>query len=188
MNPAFYRVSTLYLTSIRLPMKFGAISLKTILLLLGITAGSHLLAQQYDSNLNKYASINSNAPAANRMHQQADSIKSELEKAGFVVVREAEIPMESQYEMPVIMALTQGSYYQFVFIGDESSSLHEVRMYDWDEKQVVYERRYGYSEGNVISYPYIAKFSEYHMMKPVQVNKKKKSDLKGYVILFKKTQ
>lgn len=119
---------------------------------------------------------------------QADSIKTMFERDGFMVVREAAINMESEYEMPVIMALTEGSWYQFVFIADETSSLNEVRMYDWDEKQVVYQRKYGYSEGNVISYSYIPKNSEYHMMKPVQVNKKKKKELMGYVIMFKKVK
>lgn len=119
--------------------------------------------------------------------QQADSIKKELAKSGFVVVKEASMEMESEYEMPVIVPLTEGSWYQFVFIGDVSSKLYEVRMFDWDEKQVVYQKKmWGDVDGNVISYSYIPKFSEYHMIKPVQVNKKKKI-LCGYVMLLKKT-
>ena len=117
---------------------------------------------------------------------QADSIKQELAKQGFIVIKEASMEMESEYEMPVIVPLTQGSWYQFVFIGDISSRLYEVRMFDWDEKQVVYQKKmWGDVDGNVISYSYIPKFSEYHMIKPVQVNKKKKN-LCGYVMLLKK--
>ncbi|HQW83420.1 MAG TPA: hypothetical protein PK987_03115 [Ferruginibacter sp.] len=119
---------------------------------------------------------------------QADSIKQILEKQGFTVVREASMQMVSEYEMPVIVPLTEGSWYQFVFIGDLTSRLYEVRMYDWNEKQVVYQKKYwGDVDGNVISYSYIPKFSEFHMIKPVQVNKKKK-DLCGYVMLLKKTK
>lgn len=119
---------------------------------------------------------------------QADSIKKFLSKQGFEVVKEASMQMESEYEMPVIVPLTQGSWYQFVFIGDMSSKLYEVRMFDWNEKQVVYQKKYwGDVDGNVISYSYIPQFSEYHMIKPVQVNKKKK-DLCGYVMLLKKTE
>ena len=119
---------------------------------------------------------------------QADSIKQDLAKQGFMVVKEASVSMESEYEMPVIVPLTQGSWYQFVFIGDMSSKLYEVRMYDWNEKQVVYQKKYwGDVDGNVISYSYIPQFSEYHMIKPVQVNKKKK-ELCGYVMLLKKTE
>lgn len=119
---------------------------------------------------------------------QADSIKKFLAKQGFEVVKEASMQMESEYEMPVIVPLTQGSWYQFVFIGDMSSKLYEVRMYDWNEKQVVYQKKYwGDVDGNVISYSYIPQFSEYHMIKPVQVNKKKK-ELCGYVMLLKKTE
>ena len=120
------------------------------------------------------------------IQQQADSMKVLLAKKGFIVVKEASMQMVSEYEMPVIVPLTEGSWYQFVFIGDMSSKLYEVRMFDWNEKQVVYQKKYwGDVDGNVISYSYIPKFSEFHMIKPVQVNKKKK-DLCGYVMLLKK--
>lgn len=130
--------------------------------------------------------IRQSACADTFIAHQADSIKSELSKQGFIVVKEASMTMESEYEMPVIVPLTQGSWYQFVFIGDLSSRLYEVRMYDWNEKEVAYQKKqWGDVDGNVISYSYIPKFSEYHMMKPVQVNKKKKN-LCGYVMLLKK--
>ncbi len=119
---------------------------------------------------------------------QADSIKKELALQGFIIVKEASMAMESEYEMPVIVPLTEGSWYQFVFIGDITSRLYEVRMFDWDEKEVAYQKKqWGDVDGNVISYSYIPKFSEYHMMKPVQVNKKKKN-LCGYVMLLKKVK
>ncbi len=118
--------------------------------------------------------------------EQADSMKLLLAKQGFMVVKEASMQMVSEYEMPVIVPLNEGSWYQFVFIGDMSSKLYEVRMFDWNEKQVVYQKKYwGDVDGNVISYSYIPKFSEFHMIKPVQVNKKKK-DICGYVMLLKK--
>lgn len=121
--------------------------------------------------------------------QQADSIKEVLSKAGFIIVKEASVSMESEYEVPVIVPLTQGSWYQFIFIGDMSSKLYEVRMFDWNERQVVYQKKmWGDVDGNVISYNYIPKFTEYHMIKPLQVNKKKKKDLCGYVMLLKKIQ
>ncbi len=120
--------------------------------------------------------------------KQADSLKSMYSKDGFVLLKEASISMESEYEMPVVVPLTQGSWYQFVFIGDYSSRLYEVRMFDWNERQVVYQqKKWGEVDGNVISYSYIPKFSEFHMMKPVQVNKQKKKNLCGYVMLFKKS-
>ena len=119
--------------------------------------------------------------------KQVDSLKTLYGKDGFILLKEASIAMESEFEMPVIVPLTQGSWYQFVFIGDYSSRLYEVRMFDWDEKQVVFQqKRWGDVDGNVISYSYIPKLSEFHMMKPVQVNKKKKKNLCGYVMLFRK--
>ena len=119
---------------------------------------------------------------------QADSIKKEFNKMGFVVLKEASVSMESEYEMPVIVPLNGGSLYHFVFIGDITSKLYEVRMYDWNEKQVVYKKnQWGDVDGNIINYAYIPRFSEYHMIKPVQVNKKKKQ-LCGYVLLLKKVK
>ncbi len=118
--------------------------------------------------------------------QTADSLKKDLAKQGFIIVKEASMTMESEYEMPVVVPLTQGSWYQFVFIGDVSSRLYEVRMFDWNERQVVYEKNLKKDlDANIISFSYIPKFSEYHMFKPVQVSRNKKQ-LCGYVMLLKK--
>src|SRR5688572_15139231 len=93
--------------------------------------------------------------------KQVDSLKNNYGKEGFVLLKEASITMESEYEMPVIVPLTQGSLYQFVFIGDYTSKLYEVRMYDWDEKQVVFQqKKWGDVDGNIISYDYQPRFSE----------------------------
>jgi len=122
-----------------------------------------------------------------QIQHQVDSLKDLYSKDGFILLKEASVAMQSEYELPVIVPLTQGSWYQFIFIGDYTSKLYEVRMYDWDEKMVVYQKKqWGDVDGNVISYSYIPKFSEYHMIKPVQVNKQKKN-VCGYVMLFKKS-
>ncbi len=119
--------------------------------------------------------------------RQADSIKQLLAKEGYTVLREASIAMESEYEMPVVVPMEERGAYQFVFIGDITSRLYEVRMYDYDEKMVVYQKKlWGDVDGNIISFPFTPKFTEYHMIKPVQINKKKKTGLCGYVILLKK--
>jgi hypothetical protein len=121
------------------------------------------------------------------IEKEADSLKNKYSNDGFLLLKEASITMESEYEMPVVVPLNQGTWYQFVFIGDYTSKLYEVRMYDYDEKMVVYQKhQWGDIDGNIISYSYMPKFSEFHMMKPVQVNKKKKKNLCGYVMLFKK--
>ena len=120
--------------------------------------------------------------------QQVDSLKNLYSKDGYVLLKEASITMVSEFEMPVIVPLTEGSWYQFVFIGDYTSRLYEVRMYDWSERMVIFrQKKWGDVDGNVISYTYIPKISEFHMMKPVQVNKQKKKNLCGYVMLFKRT-
>ena len=117
---------------------------------------------------------------------QIDSLKSLFKSKGFIVLREASMSMQSEYEMPIVVPMSQGALYEFVFIGDPSSRLYEVRMYDWNEKQVVYQKKmWGDVDGNIISYAYVPQFTEYHMIKPVQVNKMKKK-LCGYVLLLKK--
>lgn len=135
------------------------------------------------NNVIKLESCNNGA-----MQLQADSLKQLYSKDGFILLKEASVSMQSEYELPVVVPLTEGSWYQFVFIGDYTSKLYEVRMYDWDEKMVVYlKKQWGDVDGNIITYSYIPKFTEPHMIKPVQVNKQKKNNLCGYVMLFKKT-
>lgn len=121
--------------------------------------------------------------------KQADSLRALYAKDGYKVVREASMMMESEYEMPVIVPLQEHTTYQIVFIGDASSKLYEVRMYDWNEKMVSYQKKmWGDVDGSIISFSYTPQFSEFHMIKPVQVNKKKKKGLCGYVMLLQKTR
>jgi hypothetical protein len=123
------------------------------------------------------------------LKREADSLKADLSKQGFVVVREATMTMESEYEMPVIVPLTEGSWYFFAFIGDPTSRLYEVRMFDFNEKQVIYKKQFGEGvESNIIGYSYTPKFTEYHIIKPVQVNKLKKKNICGYIMMFKKVK
>ena len=124
----------------------------------------------------------------NPYQQTVDSLKRACSQQGYVLLREASVQMESEYEMPVVLPMQAGTVYQFIFIGDPSSKLYEVRMYDFNERQVVYKRnQWGDVDGNIISYTYVPQVSEYHMIKPVQVNKKKKN-LCGYVMLLKKPE
>lgn len=123
------------------------------------------------------------------IQRQADSLKNLYAQQGYKVMREASIAMESEYEMPVVVELQQRALYQIVFIGDITSKLYEVRMYDWDEKLVVYQKKmWGDVDGNIISFGYQPKFTEFHMIKPVQVNKQKKKGLCGYVMLLQKVK
>lgn len=123
----------------------------------------------------------------NPYQETIDSLKKYYATEGYTVLREASMTMESEYEMPIVLPMTQGVWYQFIFIGDPTSRLYEVRMYDYAEKQVVYKKNmWGDVDGNIISFNYIPQVTEYHMIKPVQVNKNKKK-MCGYVLLLKKT-
>lgn len=150
-----------------------------ILILLSATSISTPLFAQNDI-------IRQQSCEGNQYQQTVDSLKQLYTSQGFAVLREASIQMESEYEMPIVLPMNQGNLYQFVFIGDPTSRLYEVRMYDYSERQVVYKKNlWGDVDGNIISFSYIPQFTEYHMIKPVQINKNKKK-LCGYVMLLKK--
>jgi len=154
---------------------------KILVLSLCVCFSNTLLAQKNDKDLIKQQSCDGNP-----YQKTVDSLKQVFSAAGFSVLREASMQMESEYEMPIILPMTQGTLYQFVFIGDPTSKLYEVRMFDYNERQVVYKKnQWGDVDGNIISYSYVPQFSEYHMIKPVQVNKTKKK-MCGYVMLLKK--
>lgn len=119
--------------------------------------------------------------------QQADSIKKAVAPEGFTLLRENSITMESQYEVPVIIPLQERSLYHFVFIGDHGANQVEVRLIDSDGNMVIYEKR-SRSESNFISFSYVPKVTLFHQFRVLQVNKKKKKGLCGYVMLFKKTK
>ncbi len=115
-----------------------------------------------------------------------DSLKYFYSSNGYEILREASMTMESEYEMPIVLPMNADANYQFIFIGDPTSRLYEVRMYDYSEKQVVYKKNmWGDPEGNILSFSYVPQSTEYHMIKPLQVNKNKKK-MCGYVMLLKK--
>jgi hypothetical protein len=156
---------------------------KPLLLFTLLTSLSHFGFSQKDKDIIRLQSCNNEM-----ISKQVDSLKDLYGKDGYLLLREASINMESEYEMPVIVPLTEGSWYQFVFIGDYTSRLYEVRMYDWSERQVIFrQKKWGDVDGNVIVFSYVPKGSEFHMMKTVQVNKQKKKNLCGYVMMFKRT-
>lgn len=121
------------------------------------------------------------------IQHQADSIKQLVAKDGFTLLREASITMESEYEIPTIVPLQEGSLYHFVFIGEVGAKLYEVRMYDWQENMILYQKKAG-SEGNIIAFSHVPDATLQYMFNTLQVNKKKKKGLCGYVMLFKKTK
>jgi hypothetical protein len=117
----------------------------------------------------------------------ADSLKQFYSRQGYSVLREASMTMESEFEMPIVLPLSAGTDYQFVFIGDPTSRLYEVRMFDYAEKIVVHKKNmYGDVDANIICFTYTPQTSEYHMIKPVQVNKNKKK-MCGYVLLLRRS-
>lgn len=120
---------------------------------------------------------------------RVDSLKKQMASSGFIVLKEASLVMESGYEMPIFVPLSEGTWYDFAFIGDMSSNLYEVKMYDHSQKEVVYEKHSGNgAQGNMINFSYTPKLTEYHVIKTIQMNSLKKKQICGYVIMFKKVK
>ena len=69
----------------------------------------------------------------NLYQEEVDSLKKYYASEGYSVLREASMTMESEYEMPIVLPMTQGVWYHFIVIGDPTSRLYEVRMYDYTE-------------------------------------------------------
>lgn len=120
------------------------------------------------------------------MKRQADSLIESMALLGFKMVREAAMTMENAHEMPVLVPLTAGTGYYIAFIGDAKARLYEVRMYDHAEKQV--ESKKQGMENNIISYSFIPKSTEYHMIKPVQAGKRKIKKFCSFILIFRKEQ
>ncbi|MEO5990833.1 MAG: hypothetical protein ABIP68_04280 [Ferruginibacter sp.] len=117
---------------------------------------------------------------------QADSLKSIFLSDGFMVIRESPLKMESEYEFPIIVNLNKGNWYHFIFVGDKTSNLFELVMYDWDENKVHYEKnKKKDNNGNIISFSFVGSQTGYHILKPLQINKKVKN-LCGYFIMMSK--
>lgn len=139
---------------------------------LSVSAQNEVIKQQ-NCDVNPYQTI-------------VDSLKQFYSQQGYTVLREASMTMESEYEMPIVLPMTAGTLYQFIFIGDPTSRLYEVKMFDYSEKQVMYKKNVtGDTDGNIVAFNYTPANSEYHMIKPVQVNKIKKK-MCGYVMLLRK--
>jgi len=105
---------------------------------------------------------------------QVDSIKKLLTLEAFTLIKETSISMESGYEWPIMAPLQGSIWYEFVFIGNTESKLLELRMYDEHEKEVIYKKNYGDINGNIIRFSYRSKWDAWHIIRPVQINKKKK--------------
>lgn len=118
--------------------------------------------------------------------KQADSLKSIFLSDNFVVIRETPLKMESEYELPIIVQLKKGMWYHFIFVGDKSSKLFELVMYDWEENQVYFEKNKKKDiDGNLISFSFIPKETGFYNLKPTQINKKS-NNLCGYFIMLSK--
>jgi len=122
-----------------------------------------------------------------QLKKQADSIKARFALAGYKVLEESSVTMKSETDLPVIINMKEGGWYQVVFIGDTRSRTFEVRMYDYDEHEVVYKKNKGVQDGNIITYSYVPRESEYHLIKPMQTTPGKKKNLYGYFMLMEKS-
>lgn len=114
---------------------------------------------------------------------QADKMKLEFAKDGFELSTCGAMTMESNNELPVIIALTAGTNYRIVFIADNNSTTVQMKLVDLNNKQIATNS--SKKDKNSISFDYTANTSAYHMIKPVQTNNNS-NQLSGYFMVFKK--
>ena len=120
------------------------------------------------------------------LKHQADSIRARFAAHGYALVEEIPVTMKSEAELPVIVSMKQGDWYQVVFIGDKRSKTSEVSMYDYDENQVAYKKNQVEKDGNIITYSYVPRDSEYHLIRPVQYTGKHKRTVNGWFMLMQR--
>ena len=99
-----------------------ALMKKPYLVLLTLTMS--ILSANSQSNVIKLQSCNDQLIA-----HQVDSLKKLYTDDGFLLLKEASITMESEFEMPVIIPLTQGSRYQFIFINRFQNIIQSIVAY-----------------------------------------------------------
>lgn len=122
-----------------------------------------------------------------QIDHQVDSLKKSFMQDGFLLLKETRINMKSENEMPVVMPLKEGEWYQIVYVGEPSSEKLEVSMFDYMEKEVYHKQSFNNNPGNIISYDFQPNNTEWHMIKPLQVNQEKK-ECTGYIMLLKKVK
>ena len=125
--------------------------------------------------------------AAMESFYKIDSIKKLYSDGGFILVKEASVYMPNNYETTIFLPLREGTWYKFIFVGDKTSKTLQQRLYDFSEKKVIIlnQKPNIDDEGNVVQFDYIPKFTEFHSLKSLQINKRKKN-IGGYFLLFKK--
>ena len=116
-----------------------------------------------------------------------DSIKNVYKEAGFLLVKEASVMMTNNYESTIFLPLREGQWYKFIFVGDNTSRSLQQRLYDFSEKKLIaLNQKPGIdTEGNIVQFDYIPKFTEFHALRSLQINKRRKN-IGGYFLLFKK--
>ncbi|ULQ56769.1 hypothetical protein KJS94_00985 [Flavihumibacter rivuli] len=124
---------------------------------------------------------------ASAYRQQIDSIKIFYAKNGFTLLRQDSALMESGYETPIMAPMQARGWYAFVFIGDPEAFPSEIRMYNLSgAREEAINRPRGSKGPNILRFTFEPLTTDYYLIKPVQVNKKKKL-LCGYFMLFKRT-
>lgn len=120
--------------------------------------------------------------------KQIDSIKNVQTGAGFFLLKEATLSMRSRLERTVILPLKKGVFYQFVVVGEQSSKLLEIGMYDWNENEVFFQEKKNRHAGkNYVNISCIPDTTGYYLIKILQVNRQEKMNLCGHILLFQKS-
>ena len=118
--------------------------------------------------------------------KSADSVVHSFRSQSFSLVQSASLTMESNYESAIVVNLEKGNWYVFAFVGSKTSKLVQVTLFDSEQARVAFEKQKSSDkEGNVLVFNYRPESSGYHLINPLQSNKKDKA-VCGQMMLFKK--
>ncbi len=118
--------------------------------------------------------------------KSADSLLQFFRSKSFSLAHRASLTMESEYESAIITELKKGNTYVLAFICAKTSKLFQVSVYDRDEHRVAYEKQKSFDkEGNILIFSYRPDESGFHIIRPLQSNKRNK-EVCGELMLFKK--
>ncbi len=149
------------------------------LLMAALLAGSATVVAQGNAIKN----FRSGDPA---LRKQADSLRNRYADNGYTLVEGIPVTMKSDSQLPVIVNLTRGDWYQVIFIGDKRSRASEISLFDFDEHKVAYKRNLISQDGNVISCSYVPQGSEYHLIRTMQSTKHPGRTLHGWFMLLQR--
>lgn len=101
------------------------------------------------------------------VRQQAEHIKKHYLSQGFMMFRDAMINMTSMDAVPVMMQLTKGRLYEFIYVGQPDGTHHKLVLFDGNDRQIaekyVYKKK-GELPSNYLIYEFTPERTDTYLL------------------------